>query len=262
VRVLKLPAKALFSALVWASSFSVMLIGAAGTFVLLIVGVPYQRVHVWWTAPIFALVVKCGTMKLRVHYHPDFDPEARSVFCQNHINLMDGHVASAVIPHAFSGLMNKWQFKIPIYGWLMRMSKGIPVDRTRRDKLMETLAAEAKKRNDIGMSILTFPEGHRTRTGKPGPFKRGVFLMAHNAGMPVVPVAVRGMYEANNKNTGWLFSPFKTVDVFVGPQIDSSRYDASEIGRLADDVRRWVVAALERNDFPTELAPETSEAAQ
>jgi 1-acyl-sn-glycerol-3-phosphate acyltransferase len=259
---LKLPAQALFSAMVWASSFAVMMVGAAGTFALLLVGVPYQRVHVWWTAPVFAFVVKCCTVKLRIHYHPDFDPEERSVYCQNHINLMDGHVASATIPHAFSGLMNAWQFKIPIYGWLMTMSKGIPVNKTRRDKLIENLAKEARHRKEIGMSVLTFPEGHRTIDGKVRPFKRGVFLMAHQAGMPVVPIAVRGLYESNNKTTGWLFSPFKTVDVFVGPQIDTSRYAASEMGRLADDVRDWIVAALERGEFPETPAEKAPEAAQ
>lgn len=248
--------------MVWASSFTVMLVGATGTFVLLLVGLPYQRVHVWWTAPVFAFVTKCATMKLQIHYHPDFDPEQRSVFAQNHINLLDGHVASATIPHAFSGLMNAWQFKIPIYGWLMSMSKGIPVNKTRRDKLIETLATEARKRKEIGMSVLTFPEGHRTTTGKVRSFKRGVFLMAHKADMPVVPIAVRGMYEANNKTTGWLFSPFRTIDVFVGPQFDSSRYPADDIGQLADDVQRWIVDALESGEFPQSPAQDTSEAAQ
>ena len=248
--------------MVWASSFTVMLVGAAGTFVMLIVGVPYQKVHVWWTAPVFAFVLKCCTMRLRIHYHPDFDPERRSVFCQNHINLMDGHLASATIPHAFSGLMNAWQFKIPIYGWLMTMSKGIPVNKSRRDKLIEQLATEARKRKEIGMSVLTFPEGHRTLTGKVANFKRGVFLMAHKAGLPVVPIAVRGMYEVNNKSTGWLFSPFKTVDVFVGPQFESDRYPESEVGRLADDVRTWVVEAMRQGDFPADQPEAAPEAAQ
>ena len=248
--------------MVWASSFAVMLVGAAGTFVLLLVGFPYQRVHVWWTGPAFAFVVKCCTVKLKVHYHPDFDPEQRSVFAQNHINLMDGHVAAATIPHAFSGLMNAWQFKIPIYGWLMSMSKGIPVIKTRRDKLIENLAKEAAKRKEIGMSVLTFPEGHRTTTGQVRPFKRGVFLMAHKADMPVVPIAVRGLYEANNKTKGWLFSPFKTVDVFVGPQFDSASYPADDIGRLADDVHDWIVEALESGAFPKPAVEDTPEAAQ
>ena len=127
--MLVLPARILFSLWVWVASFGWMLVGATLTLVLLLVGLPYQRVHVWVTAPLFASVIRLATIRLRVHVHPDFDPERRSVYTQNHINLLDGHLASAVIPHAFSGLMNAWQFKIPIYGWLMAMSKGIPVAR-------------------------------------------------------------------------------------------------------------------------------------
>jgi 1-acyl-sn-glycerol-3-phosphate acyltransferase len=227
-----------------------MLIGASVTLVLLVLRFPYQRVHMWVTAPLFAQVVRLATIRLRVHYHRDFDPDTRSVFCQNHINLLDGHVASAAIPHAFSGLMNAWQFKIPIYGWLMSMSKGIPIHRTRRDKIIEQISAEARNRKEIGMSILTFPEGHRTQSGRPGPFRRGVFLMARNAGMPIVPIAVVGLYDANNKTMGWRFAPFKRVDVFVGPQFDTAAYSEQEIGRLAEEVHTWTLRALEERAFP------------
>ncbi len=248
--------RALFSIGVWAVGFSWMLFAATVTLILLAVGFPYQKVHVWFTAPTFAFTVRLATIRVRVHRHPDFDPEERSVFCQNHVNLFDGHVASAAIPHAFSGLMNAWQFKIPIYGWLMRMSKGIPVRKERRDKTIEDISREARQRKEIGMSVLTFPEGHRTRTGRPGPFKRGVFLMARNAGMSVVPIAVRGMYEANNKNTGWFFNPFKTVDVFVGPQFSTAGLDNEQIGELADRLRTWIDDCLQLGDFPPMRAVE------
>lgn len=239
---------ALFSVLVWFAAFAWMFVGATSTLLLLLVGFPYQKVHGWVTAPMFARVPRLATIDLRVHYHPDFDPQRRSVFAQNHINLLDGHVASAAIPHAFSGLMNAWQFKIPIYGWLMSMSKGIPVRRGRR--ILDELSEAAKERKRIGMSILTFPEGHRTMTGKLGRFSRGVFLMARNAGMPVVPIAVVGLYEANNKNMGWRFSPFKRVDVFVGAQSETEGKSDPEIESLCDETKAWIAEVLETREFP------------
>jgi 1-acyl-sn-glycerol-3-phosphate acyltransferase len=250
MRLARTVTRAVVSLTVWGVGFTWMLFTASITLVLLAIGLPYQRVHVWFTAPTFRWTVWSAAIRLRVHYHPDFDPEERSVFCQNHINLFDGHVASAAIPHAFSGLMNAWQFKIPIYGWLMTMSKGIPVRKQRRDKIIDDISTEARKRKEIGMSVLTFPEGHRTRTGRPGQFKRGVFLMARNAGMSVVPIAVRGLYEANNKNTGWLFEPFKTVDVFVGPQFSTAGLDNEQVGDLADRLRTWIDDCLRIGDFP------------
>src|SRR6185503_2873259 len=87
---------ALFSTWAWVGGFSWMLVGATGTMLLRVVGVPYQRVHGWITAPMFVQVVTVfAAARVKIHYHPDFDPNRRSVFTQNHINLLDGHLASA-----------------------------------------------------------------------------------------------------------------------------------------------------------------------
>ncbi len=249
--------QALYSAYVWTASFAVMGLGAVTTITLLLLRFPYQKVHGWVTAPLFSSVIPVATIRLRVHYHPDFKPEVRSVFGQNHINLLDGMLAARVIPHAFSGLMNAWQFKIPIYGWLMSLSKGIPVDKTKRETLIQDISAAARNRKEIGMSVLTFPEGHRTMTGEVGQFRLGVFRMAINAGMPVVPIAVRGLYDVNNKNEGWFMRPFQTVDVFIGPQFETEGVEGDGISKLAKRVRAYLVACIEDGEFPasTEIEP-------
>lgn len=249
------PGQALFSAWVWGSGFAWMGVGVAGTVPLLLVGVPYQKVHQWVTAPVFASCTQLATIRKTVHYHPAFDKNRPSVFCQNHINLLDGHVAASAIPHAFSGLMDAWQFKIPIYGWLMSASKGIPVNRGQRD-LVAQLSEEAKKRKEIGMSILTFPEGHRTMTGKTRQFRRGVFYMAKNAGMPVVPIAVKGLYEANNKNMGWMFNAFRQVDIFVGPTFETEGLTGGKMKSLAKGMRSYIDEILETGAFPPESTTE------
>ena len=59
------------------------------------------------------------------------------------------------------------------------------------------LTAAAQDRVKRGLSILVFPEGHRTRDMKVGPFKRGVFFMARDANIPVVPLAVHGIHQVN-----------------------------------------------------------------
>jgi 1-acyl-sn-glycerol-3-phosphate acyltransferase len=252
---------ALFSLIYWPLAFAVMLVGAVVTLVLLVLGFPYQRVHLWVTAPVFASCVPLSLTRLRVHYHPGFEPERRAVYTQNHINLLDGMVASAVIPHAFSGLMNAWQFKIPIYGWLMSMSKGIPVYRGRRDKTLESISEAARERKRIGMSVLTFPEGHRTADGTIRPFRRGVFMMARNAEMPVVPIAVRGMYEVNRKGS-LLFHAGRTVDVFVGPQFETAGLGDAELQGLVDRVRGLLVHCVEHGQWPETVETSVATPAQ
>ncbi len=240
---------ALFSLIYWPLAFAVMLVGALVTLVLLLLRFPYQRVHLWVTAPVFSSCVPLSLTRMRVHYHPAFQPEQRAIYTQNHINLLDGMVASAVIPHAFSGLMNAWQFKIPIYGWLMSMSKGIPVHRGRRDKTLQDISNAARERKRIGMSVLTFPEGHRTVDGKIRPFRHGVFMMARSAEMPIVPIAVRGMYEVNRKGS-LSFHPGRTVDVFVGPQLETSGLSDGELQALAERVHGLMVHCVEQGEWP------------
>ncbi len=239
-----------FSLWFWPTSFASMLVGVLLTIVLRVMGFSYQRVHMWVTGPTFAFCVRLTCTRVRVHVHPDYDPETRSVFTQNHINLVDGHLATRVIPHAFSGLMLKWQFWLPIYGWMMLVSKGIAVDRScPREQTIAKISEAAAERRRIGMSVLTFPEGHRTADGKIQRFRHGVFTMARNAGMPVVPITVKGMYEVNRKGS-YLFFPGKTVDVFVGPQIETEGLSDEDIPAFAERVRTFMLHCFERGEWP------------
>lgn len=243
----------IFTVLYWTTSFAVMFVGVVLSILLRVIGFPYQKVHMWVTGPMFAACVPLTLTRLRVHHHPGFDPEQRAIYVQNHINLIDGMVATCVIPHAFSGLMNAWQFKLPIYGWMMMVSKGIAVDRSvSRTETIRKLSEAAAERRRIGMSVLTFPEGHRTKDGKIQKFRRGVFMMARNAEMPVVPIIVKGMYEVNRKGS-FLFYPGKTVDVFVGPQIDASGLSDEEIPEFAQRVREFMQYPFEHGEWPATI---------
>ena len=77
----------IFSVAVWSAGFAWMLVGATLTLILLTLRFPYQKVHLWVTAPLFTQVLRIATATVHVHYHPDFDRERRSVFTLNHINL-------------------------------------------------------------------------------------------------------------------------------------------------------------------------------
>lgn len=194
---------------------------------------PYKKTHSLIAAPGFSFVLKLILCPTQVTYDPRFDRNRRSVFGQNHVNLLDAFIASKAIPHVFCGLMHKWQFKIPIYGWMMAVSKGIPVNPKSPKGILPSMTDEAKKRKEEGFSILTFPEGGRTLDGSVRKYKRGVFLMARDAGYPVVPVAVQGNFEVNQKGSK-LFKPGK-INVYVGPQLETEGLSDREIEDLATE---------------------------
>ena len=227
----------IFSAYVWLVCYAWMAILCFITYLLLPV-FPYKKTHDKIAAPGFAMVLRLILCPTRVTYDPHFDKDRRSVFAQNHINLLDAFIASKTIPHVFCGLMHAWQFNIPIYGWMMRVSKGIPVNPKKIKEILPSMIRHAKDRKEMGFSILTFPEGGRTRDGEVHNFKRGVFLMARDAGYPIVPLAVEGNYRINQKGSR-LFKPGK-INVYVGSQMETKDLNDEQIDQLAQRCENYV----------------------
>jgi len=235
MKALKKIPQAAFSTVAWTASFAWMgavatTWGVSGLFV------EPRRTHNYIGGPGMAAVLKITLSDVEIIYHKDFDPERRSVFCQNHVNLLDAHVACKSIPHAFCGMMNAWQFKIPFYGWIMKLADGIPVPKGQGR--FRAISEAAKDRAAKGISILVFPEAHRTVTGKVQEFKKGVFLMAKMAGLPVVPIAVHGMGDLMRKGSV-LLRPAK-IKVFVGPQIDTEGLKAPQLNAVIAKTQRII----------------------
>lgn len=180
----------------------------------------------------------------KAEVHPDIDPERPYVFCQNHVNLLDHVTMYCATPHFKQGLELASHFEIPVYGWFMRQRGTIPVYKGRRDafdKLKEGFAKEVAK----GHSILAFPEGTRSRTGRVGKFRKGVFMAAAELGIPVVPVAVTGMYEILRPGSK-LFRPGREVTVHCDAPIETEGLSAGEVPRLARQVQAVVSERVDR----------------
>jgi len=175
---------------------------------------------------------------------PAIDPGRSYVFCQNHVNLLDHVTMYCATPHFKQGLELADHFDIPVYGWFMRQRGTIPVYKGRRDafdKLTEGFAREVAK----GHSILAFPEGTRSRTGRVGKFRKGVFMAAAELGIPVVPVSVTGMYEILRPGTK-LFRPGHEVTVHCDAPIETEGLSAGEVAALARRVQAVVSGRVDR----------------
>ncbi len=222
-----------YSALLWVAVFTCMAV------VIIVWGVTSMFVGVReaqarYGNPVMAFCLRLTLSKITVIRHPEFDPQRRSMYVQNHVNIMDAHAACIALSHAFCGIMNAWQFKIPFYGPIMRHAGGIPVRSGGANRFAE-IAEAARDRVAQGLSILVYPEAHRTRDGKVKEFKKGVFLMARDAGLPIVPVATRGMYELNRKGT-WLFKPSR-ITIYVGAPIETAGLDDEQLREVMDRTR-------------------------
>jgi 1-acyl-sn-glycerol-3-phosphate acyltransferase len=174
----------------------------------------------------------------RADVHPSVDPNKAYLFAQNHINHFDHVVLYNATPHFKQGLELESHFKYPVYGWFMKSRGTIPV---RPGSQGQTPAIMNRMREEIerGHSILTFPEGTRTLDGRVGTFRRGVFYIARDLGIPVVPVAVTGMYNVMRKGS-WLIRPGHTITVHVCEPISTEGLTDEAIPAFAKRVETEV----------------------
>jgi 1-acyl-sn-glycerol-3-phosphate acyltransferase len=129
--------------------------------------------------------------KLSVDPFPELDWSKPHIFALNHESSLDIPCAFAALPVNLRFIAKHTLAKVPFLGWYMRMTGMVFVNRSDRSQAVESLA-RAGERIRAGANILAFPEGTRSRDGKILPFKKGVFVVALEAGVPIVPVAIHG----------------------------------------------------------------------
>lgn len=123
-------------------------------------------------------------------------PEGPVIFMSNHQSNFDILALYQAIPKQFSWIAKEELFSYPIFGQSMRRAGYIPLDRSDGRKSLKSMIAAAEKIRQ-GSSVVIFPEGTRSEDGRLIPFKKGGFLLAERAGVPIVPVAISGSGTIN-----------------------------------------------------------------
>jgi 1-acyl-sn-glycerol-3-phosphate acyltransferase len=163
------------------------------------------------------------------------------VFCANHQSNIDPPVLFNALHPRLHILFKAELKKLPLLGTVFQLGGFVPIDRTSREDAMASIEQAAESLRQ-GNSFLTFPEGTRSRTGALLPFKRGPFLMAIKAQVPIVPVAVQGGAAAMRKGSR-IIRPV-TVSVRIGEPFETRGMSLTDREQLADQVRTRVTALL------------------
>jgi len=180
-------------------------------------------------------------IRTRVIGRENLPPGQAVVFCANHQSNIDPPVLFNALDSRLHILFKAELKKLPLLGKAFQVGGFVPIDRSSRDQSMMAIEQVAQSLRD-GNSFLTFPEGTRSKTGALLPFKRGPFLMAIKAQVPVVPVAVQGGTASMRKGS-WLVRP-ATVTVRIGAPIETRGMELGDRERLADLVRNEILKLL------------------
>jgi 1-acyl-sn-glycerol-3-phosphate acyltransferase len=174
-------------------------------------------------------------------------PAGVCIFASNHASNIDPVALVPNIPRRVALLAKKEVFKIPILSKAIRLAKLVPVDRADKEAAAESLDAAIDFLRE-GLSFCVYPEGTRSRDGRLLPFKRGTFVMAIRAGVPVVPVSLAGTQRLLRKGD-WTIHP-GAVTVRFGPPVDAARYCLEQRDALRQRVQDLVAAGLPEDQKP------------
>lgn len=191
----------------------------------------------------FRNILRIAGVSFEVRYADGFDRTRTSFFVCNHVNLFDAFVIYSAIPQFVRGLEQESHFKIPAYGWMMKRFGNIPVSTSGGTAAYKQMVKMTRAAIESGVSLIVFAEGGRTRTGKVGEFKPGVFRMAQQFGCPIVPMSIVGAYEFNRKGS-WMIYPSKII-VYMHDTIETAGIPKAEIDALAEKVHAIVAAPVD-----------------
>jgi len=169
------------------------------------------------------------------------------VFMSNHLSLIDGPLLFMLIPQSIRVILKKEVFKVPIIGQAMRQAGFIPVDRKALKGGKESIDRAARMMREKGFSFLIFPEGTRSRDGKPQPFKRGGFFLALSSQAAIAPVTIDGTYELMPK--GSFFAKKGKIKVVFHQPVSVEGFEPNNISLLRDRVRAVILAGLRRESL-------------
>jgi 1-acyl-sn-glycerol-3-phosphate acyltransferase len=191
-----------------------------------------------------ALLAVSG-VKVRVEGLENITRDGSYVFVSNHLSYMDTPVALASIPVRFRFLAKRGLFKIPFLGWHLGRAGHIQVPREDARAAVKTMTLAAQVVREEGVSLLIFPEGGRSHDGAMRDFKEGAAFIAIKAGVPLVPVALKGTREVLPFGSGVVRKGIVTMR--IGHPVPTAGASPHDRLRLTGELRHRIVGLLEEH---------------
>lgn len=188
-------------------------------------------------------LLRIGRVKVKVEGLEKISTEGSYVFVSNHLSYMDTPVFLANIPVQFRFLAKRGLFQIPFLGWHLKRAGHIPVPRGDARAAVKTMSMAAQIVRERGISLLIFPEGGRSRDGSLGTFKEGAAYIAIQAGVPLVPVGVKGTRDVLPFGSGHVKKG--NVTMRIGDPIPTDQASPRDRVRLTAALRHQILALQE-----------------
>lgn len=179
----------------------------------------------------------CG-FRLRVSGLEHIRKGQKYVILSNHASYLDPPALVLALGIQYRWVIKKELRKIPLFGLALEASRNLFIDRSRGSEALASIRAQVARLPDA-TGIILFPEGTRSRDGQLLPFKRGGFIIASEAGLPVLPVTVVGSHERLPPGRAAFTSG--EIHIIVHPPVETRE---RSLEALMEEVHRTIAAPL------------------
>lgn len=180
------------------------------------------------------LILKTTGVRVTVTGRAPADRES-FVFAANHQSFYDIPVIFASVPHSLRIIAKASLGSFPFVGWHLRWAGHLLIHD--KDRSADVLKKMQGMISDHA-SLIIFPEGTRSMDGEVGPFKGGVFLMAIDSGLPIVPLSISGARQVMLR--GELTTRPGNVTITIHPPIPTAGMTRADARALSEKVRAIV----------------------
>lgn len=166
-------------------------------------------------------------------------PEGSCIFLAKHQSAWETISLRGLLPPNQIWVLKRELMWIPFFGWALYLVKAISIDRDAGRKAARKIISEGAEHLKAGRNVVIFPEGTRVAPGQRKRYGVGGAFLAHETGYPVVPIA-------HNAGVFWRRRDLKkypgTIQVVIGPVIESEGLSSSEINRRVEE---WIESTME-----------------
>jgi 1-acyl-sn-glycerol-3-phosphate acyltransferase len=173
------------------------------------------------------------------------------ILVANHVSWFDVFAIAKLLRVDFHFVAKKELEKVPIFGLAWRVAGHISIDRSNRERAVQSLRRAGEQMRAQKSVVVIFAEGTRSRTGRLQPFKKGAFVLAHETGIPIIPTVVTGSYDIMRPDT-FLVRP-ATIHVYFEPPVSPAGLSVEELTARVREV--FVHRLAEAEELPPEDEP-------
>jgi putative phosphoserine phosphatase/1-acylglycerol-3-phosphate O-acyltransferase len=164
-----------------------------------------------------------------------------AVFIFNHQSATDVLILARLLRQDYTGMTKQEMKKNPLLGPALQFADAVFIDRQGKADPAE-VARPALEKLARGLSIAIAPEGHRSAGYRLGPFKKGAFHIAMQAGVPIVPIVIANSSDSLPRSA--VFIRPACIEVKVLAPVSTGNWDASTIEQHVRDCRELFLREL------------------